>query len=110
MHWDLSPFAFTKVCFVYTEKQTIKDLFWHNDQNPSYFDTVSHIIQQRVVDGLSNVAHRPLHVAWGDDLVGARGVLVCGQDADLSTCHLLLMNIHRLREEEMKGDMRSWVQ
>lgn len=71
---------------------------------------MSHIIQQRVVDGLSNVAHRPLHVAWGDDLVGARGVLVCGQDADLSTCHLLLMNIHRLREEEMKGDMRSWVQ
>lgn len=85
-----------------------------HDQNPSYFDTVSHIIQQCVVDGLSNVAHRSLHVARGDDLVCARGVLVCGQDADLSTCHLLLVYVHRLRDEDIKvGPVSSrflWVQ
>lgn len=84
--------------------------FEHNDLNPSYFDTVSHIIKQCVVDGLSNVAHRPLHVTRGDDLVGARGVLVCGKDADLSTGHLLLMNIHCLQGGEMKGDMREGLQ
>lgn len=77
------------------------DIMSH-DQYPSYLDTVSHIIQQRVVDGLSNVAHRSLHIARGDDLVCARGVLVCGQDADLSTCHLLLVYVHRLRDEEIK--------
>lgn len=68
----------------------------------SYFDTVPHIIQQRVVNGLSDVAHRSLHVARGDDLVSAGGVLVCGQDADLSTCHFLLVNIHSLQERGMK--------
>lgn len=61
---------------------------------------MSHIIQQCVIDGLSNVAHRPLHVARGDDLVGARGVFVCGQDADLPTCHLLFMNVHSLQERD----------
>lgn len=65
----------------------------------SYFDTVSHIIQQRVVDGFANVTHWPLHVAGGDDLVSAGGVLVGGQDADLSTCHLLLVDVHRLQED-----------
>lgn len=69
----------------------------------SYFDTVSHIIQQRVVDGFANVTHWPLHVAGGDDLVSAGGVLVCGQDADLSTRHLLLMDVHRLCEDRTWG-------
>lgn len=84
-------------------------LFSHNDQNHSYLDTVSHIIQQCVIDGLSNVAHRPLHVAGGNDLVGARGVLICGQDADFSTGHLLLMNVNCLRERE-RGKIREiWM-
>lgn len=64
----------------------------------SYFDTVSHIIQQGVVDGLPDVAHRPLHVSWGDDLVSARSVLICGQDANFSTCYFLLVNVHSLQE------------
>lgn len=63
----------------------------------SYFDTVAHVVQQRVVDRLADVAHRPLHVARGDDLVGARSVLVCGQDTNLATRHLLLVNVHSLR-------------
>lgn len=70
--------------------------FWHNNQNQSYFDTMSYVIQKCVVDGLSNVAHGPLHVARGDDLVGARSVLICGKDANLPTCHLLFMNVHCL--------------
>lgn len=70
----------------------------------SYFDAVSHIVQQRVVDGLSNIAHRPLHVTRGNDLVGAGCVLICGQDADLSTCHLLLVDIHRLQEKEKQRE------
>lgn len=78
--------------------------------NHSYFDAVSDIVKQSVVDWLPNVAHRPLHVAGGDDLVGARGVLICGQDANLSTRHLLLMNIHSLRQEERKTDMSCRVQ
>lgn len=61
---------------------------------------MAHVIQQRVVDGFADVAHGPLHVAGGDDLVGAGGVLVRGQDADLSTRHLLFMDIHRLREDK----------
>lgn len=62
---------------------------------------MSYIIQQRVVDRLSNVAHRPLHVARSDDLVGTRGVFVCGQDADFSAGHLLLMDVHGLFEENI---------
>lgn len=66
---------------------------------------MAHVIQQRVVDGFADVAHGPLHVAGGDDLVGAGGVLVRGQDADLSTRHLLFMDIHRLCED--KGGLRT---
>lgn len=72
----------------------------------SYFDAVAHVVEQRVVDWLADVAHGPLHVARGDDLVGARGVLVCGQDADLATRHLLLVNVHSLHSEE-KEDKRE---
>lgn len=61
---------------------------------------MSHVVQERVVNGLSNIAHRPLHVSGGDDLVGARSVLICGKNADLPTCHLLFVNVHRLRERE----------
>lgn len=57
---------------------------------------MSHVIQQCVVNGLSNVAYRALHVARGDDLVSAGGVLVCGKDANLPTCHLFFMNVHCL--------------
>lgn len=61
---------------------------------------MSHVVQERVVNRLSNIAHRPLHVSGGDDLVGARSVLICGKNADLPTCHLLFVNVHRLRERE----------
>lgn len=57
---------------------------------------MAHVVQQRVVDGLPDVPDWPLHVAWGDDLVRARGVLVGGQDANLSPCHLLLVDVHCL--------------
>lgn len=68
---------------------------------------MSHVVQQRVVDGLPDVAHWPLHVARGDDLVGARGVLICGQDADLSTRHLLLVDVHGLQQRETKDRMKG---
>lgn len=62
----------------------------------SYFDAVAHVVEQCVIDRLADVAHWSLHVARGDDLVGARSVLVCGQDADLATRHLLLVDVHSL--------------
>lgn len=64
----------------------------------SYFDAVAHVVEQCVVDWLADVAHWPLHVARRDDLVGARSVLVRGQDADLAACHLLLVNVHSLQQ------------
>lgn len=76
----------------------------------SYFDAVAHVVEQRVVDWLADVAHGPLHVARGDDLVGARGVLVCGQDADLATRHLLLVNVHSLHSEEKEDKLSCWTQ
>lgn len=65
-----------------------------------------HIVQQCVVDRLPDVAHGPLHVPWGDDLVGTGRVLIRGQDADLSTCHLLLMNVHSLQWQMKMGRSR----
>lgn len=84
-------------------------VFWRSYENHSYFDAVSNIVKQSIVDWLPNVAHGPLHVAGGDDLVGARGVLICGQDADFSTRHFLLMNIHSLHQEGRKTDMSCRV-
>lgn len=49
-----------------------------------------------VVNGLADVAYRPLGIGWCDDLVCARSVLIGGEDADLSSGHLLFMDVHRL--------------
>ena len=60
---------------------------------------MAHVVQHVVVDGLADVAHGPLDVGRRDDLVGARRVLIGGQDADLSPGHLLLVDVHRLSGE-----------
>lgn len=65
----------------------------------TYFYTVTHIIQQGVIYGLPDVAHGSLHVPGGDDLVGARGVFVSGEDPNLSSGNFLFMNVHSLNEK-----------
>lgn len=65
----------------------------------AYFNTVAHIIQQGVIDGLPDVAHRSLHVARGNDLVGPRCIFVGGENPDLSSGDFLLMNVHSLSRE-----------
>lgn len=65
----------------------------------TYFNTVTHIIQQGVIYGLPDVAHGSLHVARGDDLVGARCVFVSGEDPNLSSGNFLFMNVHSLKEK-----------
>lgn len=59
---------------------------------------MAHVVQHAVVDGLADVAHRPLGIGWGDDLVCAGRVLVGGEDADLPPGHLLFVDVHRLRK------------
>lgn len=58
---------------------------------------MAHVVQQAVVDRFANVAHGPLGVGRGDDLVSAGGVFVGGEDADLSPGYFLFMDVHRLR-------------
>lgn len=60
---------------------------------------MSDVIQHVVVDGLPDVAHRPLWVGWSHDFMGAGRVFVGGQDADLSPRHLLLVNVNSLKRE-----------
>ena len=57
---------------------------------------MTHVVQGVVVDGLADVAHRPLRVGGGDDLVRPRRVLIGRQDADLPPGDLLLVDVHRL--------------
>lgn len=57
---------------------------------------MAHVVQHAVVDGLADVAHRPLGIGWGDDLVCAGCVLVGGEDANLPPGHLLFVDVHRL--------------
>lgn len=61
-----------------------------------HLDSVSRVIQHAIVNGLPDVAHRPLQVGRSDDLMRAAGVLVGGQDADLAPRHLLFVNVNRL--------------
>jgi len=72
-----------------------------------YLDPVTHVVQHVVVDGLAYVAHGPLDVGRRDDLVGARRVLVGGQDADLPTGHLLLVDVHRLSGHRVRSQKAS---
>lgn len=69
-----------------------------------HLHAVAHVVQQAVVDGLADVAHGPLGVGRGDDLVRAGCVLVGGEDADLPPRYLLFVDVHRLRGER-GGDM-----
>ena len=65
------------------------------------------IIQQTVVDRFEDGADRPLGIGWRDDLVRARGVLIGGEDADLTPGHLLFVDVHRLKW--YKEDERDYI-
>lgn len=58
---------------------------------------MAHVVQHAVVDGLADVAHRPLWVGGSDDLVRARGVFISGEDPNFTPGHLLFMDVHRLQ-------------
>lgn len=60
------------------------------------------IVQDSVVDGLSDVSHRPLHVGWCDDLMSPRRVFIRGQDPNLPPGYLLFMDVHRLWNSDDK--------
>lgn len=62
---------------------------------------MAHVVQHAVVDGLADVAHRPLGVGGSDDLVRARGVFISCQDPNFTSGHLLFMDVHRL---QTRGD------
>lgn len=62
-----------------------------------HLDSMAHVIQHAVVDGLADVAHGPLGIGRGDDLVRAGRVLVGGEDADLPPGDLLFVDVHRLK-------------
>lgn len=66
------------------------------DRN-EHLDSVAHVVQHAVVDGLADVAHGPLGVGGSDDLVRAGCVLVGGEDADLPPGNLLFVDVHRLQ-------------
>lgn len=57
---------------------------------------MAHVVQQAVVDRFADVAHGSFRVGRGDDLVSAGCVFVGGEDADLSPCYFLFMDVHRL--------------
>jgi len=62
-----------------------------------HLDSVTHVVQEAVVDGLADVAHGPLGVCRGDDLVCAGCVFVGGEDANLPPGDLLFVDVHRLK-------------
>lgn len=68
------------------------------EQN-DHLDSVAHVVKHAVVDGLANVAHRPLRIGRGDDLVCAGCVLVGGEDANLPPGDLLFVDVHRLKDK-----------
>lgn len=70
-----------------------------------HLHSVAHVVQHAVVDGLADVAHRPLGVGGSDDLVRAGGVFVGRQDPDFPPGHLLFVDVHRLRA---RGDSAGW--
>lgn len=62
----------------------------------SYLDTMAHIVQHSVVNGLPDVPDRSLHIGRCYNLMGPRCVLVRGQDPDLPPGHLLFVDVHSL--------------
>lgn len=65
-----------------------------------HLDSMAHVVQQAVVDGLADVADGPLGVGRGDDFVCAGRVLVGGEDAYLPPRHLLFVDVHCLKRTE----------
>lgn len=62
----------------------------------AHLNTMAHIVQYSVVNGLPDVPDRPLHISRRYDLMSPRRVLVGRQDPDLPPGHLLFMDVHRL--------------
>lgn len=73
--------------------------------NAGYLDSMTHVVQHAVVDRLADVAHGPLGIGWGNDLVRAGRVLVGGEDANLSPGHLFFVDVHRLEERKKNRDI-----
>lgn len=66
---------------------------------------MSSVIQHAVVDGLPDVAHRPLRIGWSHNFMWAGRVFVGGQDADLPPRHLLFVNVDCLQGENEIGSV-----
>lgn len=80
----------------------------------SYLHTVTNIVQCAVIDRFANVPHRPLGIGWSNDFMRAGGVLIGGEDADLSPRHFFFMDVHRLnwssrRTKKKVWDVLNWV-
>lgn len=59
--------------------------------------SMTNVIQLRVVDWLTNVLNRLFRVWWRNDFVLTRRYFVGSEDADLTTCNLLLVDHYCLR-------------
>lgn len=57
---------------------------------------MAHVVQQTVIDGFTDISHRPLRVGGGDDLVGPGCIFVGSEDADLSSGNFLFVDVHCL--------------
>lgn len=69
-------------------------------ERSDHLDSVAHVVQHAVVDGLADVAHGPLGIGGGNDLVRARCVFISRKDANFTSGHLLFMDVHRLQAED----------
>lgn len=68
------------------------------EKRKQHLNSMTHVVQQAVVDGLADVADGPLGVGGGDDLVCAGRVLVGGEDTDFPPCYFLFVDVHRLKK------------
>lgn len=76
-------------------------------ERSDHLDSVAHVVQHAVVDGLADVAHRPLRVGGGNDLVRARCVFISRKDTNFTSGHLLFMDVHRLQAEDSARDVKD---
>lgn len=60
---------------------------------------MSDVIQDTVVDGLPDVAHRSLWIARSNYFMWAGRVLIGGQDADLPPRYLLFVDVDGLKRD-----------
>lgn len=68
---------------------------------------MAHVVQHAVVDGLADVAHGPLGIGGGNDLVRARCVFISRKDTNFTPGHLLFMDVHRLQAEDRARDVKD---